>query len=83
MGGGGDTCWAMLSPTKHTGARASSCLGGQRALAAHMSLCPAQVWAALDKVPGHEEWKVRNLMALALCQAEAGAAAGGWVSIPG
>lgn len=31
------------------------------------------MWAALEKVPGHEEWKVRNLMALATCQADAAA----------
>lgn len=33
--------------------------------------------AALDKVPGHEEWKVRNLMALATCQAEVAASGKG------
>ncbi len=36
-----------------------------------------QVWQALEKVPGHVEWKVRNLMALAICQAEAAAAGAG------
>ena len=35
-------------------------------------LCPVAVAQALDKVPGQEEWKVRCLMSLALCQAEGG-----------
>ncbi len=43
-----------------------------------------QVWQALEKVPGHEEWKVRNLLALAMCQAEGrGAAAAGTAGAAG
>ncbi|GFH19939.1 uncharacterized protein HaLaN_16976, partial [Haematococcus lacustris] len=37
----------------------------------HLLPSMEKVWQALEKVPNHEEWKVRNLMALALCQAEA------------
>ncbi len=43
----------------------------------HLLPSMEQVMQALEKVPGHEEWKVRNLMALAMCQAEAQPAAGG------
>ncbi|KAF5838899.1 hypothetical protein DUNSADRAFT_1989 [Dunaliella salina] len=30
------------------------------------------VMAALNKVPGHEEWKIRNMMSMALCFADGG-----------
>jgi hypothetical protein len=42
------------------------------AMRKHLLPSMEKVMGALEKVPGQEEWKVRNLMSLALCQAEGG-----------
>eukprot|EP00200_Dunaliella_tertiolecta_P013666 CAMPEP_0202394750 /NCGR_PEP_ID=MMETSP1127-20130417/93597_1 /ASSEMBLY_ACC=CAM_ASM_000462 /TAXON_ID=3047 /ORGANISM="Dunaliella tertiolecta, Strain CCMP1320" /LENGTH=1471 /DNA_ID=CAMNT_0048997397 /DNA_START=145 /DNA_END=4558 /DNA_ORIENTATION=- len=52
--------WHVVQPLQRAGLRH------------HMLPSMLAVMAALNKVPGHEEWKIRNMMSMALCLADGG-----------